>query len=88
MMTLNCVTKCEKHSKDARNECIIPVVSVGVLEIPDNCDHDEDVAHSAEQRDDAIQHEEGDLHLGQEDQKLVWARALVLQGGAVHLCLK
>ena len=88
MMTLNCVTKCEKHSKDARNERIIPVVSAGVLEIPDNCDHDEDVAHCAEQRDDAVQHQEGDLHLGEEDQQLVRARACVLQGGAVHLCLK
>ena len=74
--------------KVAPNECTITGVSVGVLEIPDNCDHDEDVAHCAEQRHDAVQHEEGDLHLGEEDQKLVWARALVLQGGAVHLCLK
>ena len=76
------------NSKDAPNECIIPGVSVGVLEIPDNCDHDEDVAHCAEQGDDAVQHEEGDLHLRQEDQKLLRARACVLQGGAVHLCLK
>ena len=88
MMTLNCVTKCQKHSKDARNERIIPGVSAGVLEIPDNCDHDEDVAHCAEQRDDAVQHEEGDLHLGQEDQKLVRAQAGVVQGGAVHVFLK
>ena len=75
-------------SKYARNGRIIPVVSAGVLEIPDNCDHDEDVAHCAEQGDDAVQHEEGDLHLRQEDQQLLRARACVLQGRAVHLCLK
>ena len=76
------------NCKVAPNECTIPGVSAGVLEIPDNCHRDEDVAHGAEQRDDAVQHQKGDLHLGEEDQQLVRARALVLQGGAVHLCLK
>jgi len=72
----------------APNECIIPGVSAGVPVIPGNRHHNEDVAHGAEQGDDAVQHEEGDLHLGQEDQQLVRARAGVLQGGAVHLPLK
>ena len=66
------------NCKVAPNECTITGVSAGVLEIPDNCDHDEDVAHCAKQRDDAVQHEEGDLHLGQEDQKLVRAQAGVV----------
>ena len=73
----------------APNECIIPGVSAGVPVIPGNRHHDEDVAHGAEQGDDAVQHEEGDLHLGQEDQQLLGARAGVLQGDrAVHLRLK
>ena len=62
---------------------------VSVLVIPGNRHHDEDVAHGAEQGDDAVQHEEGDLHLGQEDQQLLGARAGVLQGDrAVHVLLK
>ena len=73
----------------APNEYIIPGVSAGVPVIPGNRHHDEDVAHGAEQGDDAVQLEEGALHLRLEDQQLVRARAGVLQGHrAVHICLK
>ena len=50
-----------------------------VLVIPDNSCNNEDVAHNAEQGDDTVEHEEGDLDLGEEDQKLLWTRAGVVQ---------